>query len=474
MSAVPEFENEPRSNEIRRRLARCESRAQRTRTPTQAVLARSAGLYHWTPDGRRLADFTSGVLVANLGHHPSDWLRRLSHHMGWSDSTFAGGGSWSEGVPFTAYNAITPLEADASQRLLESVRRSPLGSRLEKVLWAASGSEAIQKSIWASWKSRPGRDMILATRDGFHGKKGIAGATSGNETSPERDPRVRFLSFPIAECRDRFGERVPFNPAPYREELARLQKEFGGRLGCLVTEPYLGGGGSYHPPAGYLELLVEFCREHNLLFILDEVQSNFGRTGSMYAFESRGIEPDIVVLGKGMGNGVPVNALIGRADVLDGLDFGDGSDTWSAHPLGCAAVLATLDVFEQSDVLDQARRASEAIERELRAVHDLEIVAAVRGEGMVWGIEFGSHGSKSSHEVASLAVERAYLGEGNDGVHLLGPLAGNVVRVSPPLTITIEEIRHWFGLLRRAWGALPGMLDERAVALSQNQPWRCR
>ena len=137
-----------------------------------------------------------------------------------------------------------------------------------------------------------------------------------------------------------------FDAAPYRRELDALLHQFGRRLSVLITEPYLGGGGSYHPPkAGYLQMLQEFCREHDLVFILDEVQANFGRTGDLFASETYGLEPDFVVLGKGLGNGVPVAAAVGRADLFGSLDYGEGSDTWSANPLCCAAVLATLEEF---------------------------------------------------------------------------------------------------------------------------------
>src|SRR5262249_43038449 len=186
------------------------------------------------------------------------------------------------------------------------------------------------------------RDMILATRHGFHGKKGLASAVTGCETDHERDPRVRFISFPMAECADVCMRDLTFESGSYRHELEALRDQFGRRLGVLITEPYLGGGGSYHPPKDYLQLLQSFCRDNDIVFILDEVQSNFGRTGELFAYETYGLEPDIVVLGKGLGNGVPVAAAAGPAGLFASLDYGEGSDTWSANPLSCAAVLATL------------------------------------------------------------------------------------------------------------------------------------
>src|SRR5215831_1501802 len=218
-------------------------------------------------------------------------------------------------------------------------------------MWAASGSEAIQKALWAALARDPARDIILATRYGLHGKKGLAGAVTGCETDHDRDPRVRFVSFPVAECADVSLRGRPFDPAPYRRELEALWDQFGRQLSVLITEPYLGGGGSYHPPKEYLKELQGFCREHDLLFILDEVQANFGRTGDHFAFETYGLEPDLVVLGKGLGNGVPVAAAVGRADLFAALTYGEGSDTWSANPLCCAGVLATLDEFAEDDIL---------------------------------------------------------------------------------------------------------------------------
>src|SRR5262249_17916819 len=147
------------------------------------------------------------------------------------------------------------------------------------------------------------------------------------------------------ECIDVSQRQQSFDPAPYRRELEALRHQFGRRLAVLITEPYLGGGGSYHPPKAYLQLLQAFCRENDIVYILDEVQSNFGRTGELFAFETYGLEPDLVVLGKSLGNGLPLAAAVGRADVFAPLDYGEGSDTWSANPLCCAGVLATLDEF---------------------------------------------------------------------------------------------------------------------------------
>ena len=456
MSGEPiSFEDEHQSNAIRRTIADLEPRALRTFTPTQAVLAKSAGIFHWTPEGRRLYDYSSGVLVANLGHNPRPWLNRFADYLGWNGVLRTDGPAYVEAVPLTAYNAITEIEAQACERLVNLMRACPGGSRMEQVLWAASGSEAIQKALWAGLHfqehRQAGRNIILATRDGFHGKKGLAGACTGNEQSSERDPRVKFVAFPKAECMDISLHGRPFDATPYRRELDAIWKESGGRIAALITEPYLGGAGSFHPPAEYLQLLQAFCREHDILFILDEVQANFGRTGSLFAYETYGLEPDIVVLGKGLANGVAVSAAVGRTDVFASLDYGEGSDTWSANPLCCAAVLATLDEFAARDVLGPCRRASAIIEAGLLRLKELPFVAHVRGEqdGMVWGVEMRDHAGRGAADWANAAVLACYQGEGGEGIHLLGPLAQKVLRIAPPLIITEQQAGDAVALMYR-------------------------
>ena len=453
MTTAIHFSNEDGSNAVRKTIAENEPAALRTFTPTQAVLARSAGVFHWTPEGRRLYDYSSGVLVANLGHNPRRWLSRFARYLGWKSQEFESSDDTNEFVqalPMTAYNGVTEIEALAVVRLLANLQSSARGQRLDNVMWAASGSEAIQKALWACLHRDQSRDLIIATRYGFHGKKGLAGAATGCESDPDRDSRVKFISFPMDEVDDIEKYDHAIDLAPYRAELESLWSQHGSRLNCLITEPYLGGGGSYHPPASYLQLLEAFCRQHDILFILDEVQSNFGRTGCMYAFEKYGIEPDFVCLGKGMGNGFPVNAAVGRADIMASLKYGEASDTWSANPLSCAALLATLDEFEAGDVLENTRRLSTIFVSGLKRLKETSVIEKVRGEGMVFAVACPAFGDLPADEVANTIVEACYLGEsGGDGIHLLGPLAGNALRVSPPMTMTEAEARDSLELLYR-------------------------
>ncbi|MEX2187295.1 MAG: aminotransferase class III-fold pyridoxal phosphate-dependent enzyme [Pirellulales bacterium] len=453
---IIEHRGETVSNALRRRLSVVEPRSLRTYTPSLAVIAKSAGCFHWTADGRKLADFTSGVLVANLGHNSRRWWERVwaylgldaAQQIGDADNVDGDAAGFVAAAPLTAYNAATELEILACERLLANLRAQPGGRRMEQVLWSASGSEAIQKALWACLARRPGSDIMLATRSGFHGKKGLAGAITGGETDSDRDGRVHFVSFPTAECQNVARRREPIDLAPYCGELEHLWSEFGERIACLCTEPYLGGGGSFHPQREYLQLLGDFCRRHDIVFILDEIQSNFGRTGPMYAFTRYGVEPDIVCLGKGLGNGIPVSAAVGRADVFAALKYGQASDTWSANPLASAAVLATLDEFESTDVLDRAATLAGVLERGLLRLVETGAAAQVRGEGVVWGIECAAIGDHTAEEVANACVEACYVGdEQGRAIHLLGPLAGKVLRISPPLVLAPSEAETYLDVM---------------------------
>lgn len=415
---------EPKANAIRERLDAIAGRGLRTYTPTQLVVKEAKGIWLATVDGRRLIDFTSGVLVANLGHAHAGFEAHYDEYV--------------QGIPRNAYNMVAPIEVEAGERLVASMKTNP---KADKVLWAASGSEGIQKAMWAAQHRYPEKPILVATRCGFHGKKGLAGDVTGS-ASP--NPNVRFISFPMYE-----DQPESF----YQNELDTLAKEFPNQIALVITEPYLGAAGSFHPPKWYHQMLQRWCEEIDAALIFDEVQACHGRTGNMYAYESYEVQPDLVVLGKGLGNGEPAAAVVGRADLVDSFAYGEASDTFSGNPRACAAVCAALDVFEAENIVEHGRKMAKDVGKRLCALPEkYPFVKAVRGEGLVYGIEM------TDDETAQRAVLEAYRGATEDGagagVHFLGPLAGKVLRVSPPLVITPEEIAQAFDILHAAWARL--------------------
>jgi 4-aminobutyrate aminotransferase-like enzyme len=319
--------------------------------------------------------------------------------------------------------------------------------KLQRLLWADSGSAGIIKALWCAQHYQPDKPIILATRHGFHGKKGLAGDTTGAESE---NPNVRFISFPMYEHNETDLDTPEGQAAKafYQNELNALWEEFPNKICALITEPYLGGAGSFHPPTWYLQLLNTWCEEHNVTFILDEVQSCHGRTGEMYAFQKHGIQPDMVVLGKGVGNGEPVAVTIGSEALIESLDYGEGSDTYSGNPHACAAILAVFDAYEKYAVVENCQKMSPIMMEGLQQLAlDFDFVTEVRGEGLVFGVEMHDYGGKTAGEMANAAVRACY----DQGLHLMGPLSGKVLRVSPPLIITEEQVKEGLTKMRQAF-----------------------
>ena len=430
-TAAPiQIENESKSNQIRRLITEVVAKGHKTYTPTQLVIQRAQGVYLWNLEDRRFIDFASGVLVANLGHNHPYFEDRFRHYM--------------EGIPRTAYNTLTMLEVNAAQRLI-----SNLGAgKMERVLWADSGSAGIIKAMWAAQQYQPDRHIILATKRGFHGQKGLAGDVTG-EKSP--NPNVRWLSFPMV-MDNRYSNNPEWLPdelmPKVAAELDALKREYLNQICMLITEPYLGAAGSFHPPKSYLRQLNNWCDENGVTFILDEVQSCHGRTGNMYAFQTYGLDPDLVVLGKGLGNGEPVTAVVGRSEILDALDYGSAHDSYSGNPRACAAIAAVLDTLEEFPIVENCCQMSQVIEEELyRLTDEFEFATHVRGEGLVWALEVACYGGKTADEIANECVLQCYL----QGLHLMGPLAGNVLRISPPLVLTESEAKVGLGMIYQAF-----------------------
>jgi 4-aminobutyrate aminotransferase-like enzyme len=431
MEQLIQIEGEPKSNEIRKIAAKYIGKGHKTYTPTQVVTQKAAGVYLWNAEGRKLIDFAAGVLVANLGHNHPDFEAAYQ--------------KYTADMPRSSYNTFTEQEVYAAKRLIEKLDCP----RLQKLLWADSGSAAIIKAMWASQHYQPDKHIIVATRYGFHGKKGLAGDTTGDKSA---NPNVRFISFPICDyCtlvpEEKKRQEEVCKPI-YEAELRKLQEEYPNDIVLLITEPYLGAHGSFHPPKWYHQLLNRWCDENKVTFILDEVQSCYGRTGEMYAFQKYGIEPDIVVLGKGIGNGEPVAVAVGRAEIIDTLNYGEASDTYSGNPRACASILAVLDVYEKVPVVENCRKISPIIETGLnRLKNKFEFVTFVRGEGLVWGLEVKAYKGKSAAEIANECVYRCYL----EGLHLMGPLAEKVLRISPPLIISEEVAQEGLQLMYNAF-----------------------
>jgi 4-aminobutyrate aminotransferase-like enzyme len=257
--------------------------------------------------------------------------------------------------------------------------------------------------------------------------------------------------------------RMPF-PNPYRDpygwckdgpdfkryfdhlDFTLLANSTGSLAGAIV-EPYQGAAGFIFPPKGWLRKLEEWVRRHGMLFTLDEVQSSYGRSGRMWALEHEGLTPDILVIAKGIGSGVPVSAVGATSDVFSCLKKGEMSSTFGGNPVASAAVIAVLEIMEKEDLAGNSARMGKYMKAKLEAVAKrCRYLGDVRGMGLVMGLEFVK--DKKTKEPAPEIIKPLIVACANHGL-LIGSVGmyGNVIRVAPPLVITKAEIDESVAIL---------------------------
>ncbi|MEW6753904.1 MAG: aspartate aminotransferase family protein [Candidatus Latescibacterota bacterium] len=381
------------------------------------------GVRVWDVDGNEYIDFTSGVLVTNLGHsHPYhvEAIRRQAGRL------------------MNCYSFPTPERVLLSQRLTNL-----LPDNLDKVFLLTTGAEATEAALRIA-KRFTGRHEVLSFYGGFHGRTygpmSVAGNTGTKRRFGPQLPGAILAPFPYfyrdfyrsateEECGDRCLEMLD----------RIIDSTSTGDLGAVITEPYQGGAGFIFPPDGWLAKLEKWARDRDLLFILDEVQSCFGRTGRMFALEWEGLRPHMLALGKGIGSGMPASALAGESRIFACMNPGEMSSTTGGNPLASAASLAVLDVMEAEKLADNALKVGAYMkERFLVLKRKHEVLGDVRGRGLVMGLEFVT--DKASRTPSPETTLKVMLNGARRGL-LLGRvgLHGNVVRIAPPLTITEEE-----------------------------------
>jgi 4-aminobutyrate aminotransferase len=375
-------------------------------------------------DGNRFIDLTAGIVVANVGHSHPRVVRAIQEQ---------------SARLITCYDAVHEARAALIERLA-----GLLPGPGWRVVLLTTGSEAVEAAIKIA-RLNTGRHEIVSFRGSFHGRTYGALSASGI-SGPKKGfgPLLAgFIHAPYPYCyRCPVGQTPPtcaLHGTAYLDEL--LASESTGDVAAVLIEPYLGVGGCVFPPAGYLKALREFCDRKDVLLILDEIQSGFGRTGKMFAFEHEGIVPDILCVGKGMTSGVPTAAVLARSNYLEAMPAGSITSTNAGNPLSAAACLATIDVIEEERLVE---RSSELGAYFLKALSGLQQrhqrIGDVRGRGLAIALEFvGDQGTREPNpQAAARVVQSAF----RRGVLLLPPvgLFGNVVRITPPLTISHQFI----------------------------------
>jgi len=410
----------PRSAELIDRWHRVE--ADTTGFQAPVVWDSARGVVVTDVDGNRYIDWTSGVLVTNLGHcHP-----RLVAAV-------------QEAVAklINNYECPTPARVRAAEALV-----AHLPEHLDKCFFLTTGSEATE-ACTRIMKRKTGCFEVVGFHGGFHGRTSAA-ASVGGMAGPKRGygPTLPGVI------------RAPY-PYPYRSPVGggdaglidycmtmldeTVRANSTGSLAGILVEPYLGAAGFIFPPDGYLTELEKWCRARGVLFALDEVQSSYGRMGRMWGMDWEGLTPDLVAIGKGIGNGIPTAAVAARGEVIGALGKGELSSTVGGNPVSSAAVSAILEVMDEERLADNALRMGEMMKARLLEIQQKSRhLGDVRGKGLVMGLELVK--DKKTKEPAPELTRELIVRCANSGL-LIGSVGifGNVIRVAPPLVIGEAE-----------------------------------
>jgi predicted acetylornithine/succinylornithine family transaminase len=385
---------------------------QHTYGKTPLVFVRGEGCRLWDDQGKRYLDWVSGGRAGTaLGNCHPDVKRALAEQL--------------ETLMFVSNDFYHPWAARLGQLL---AARS--GGR--KAFFCNSGAEASETALklarkWAHTQYGPDRFEILTTEGSFHGRTMGALSMTG-QTKFHQGFQPMLPGF----------RHVPFNDA------GALEAAIGRQTCAVYLEPVQGESGIYPADPQYLPAVEALCRKHGLLFMLDEVQSGFGRTGRFWAYEHYGVEPDVVTLAKALGGGLPIGACLAKPEVC-ALVPGDHGCTFGGNPFSAAAAVAALEALDRHEYLSNAAAQGEAILARLREwQRSNPKIKEARGLGLMLGIEFTGTEGKA---VVAGCLERALL------VH---PVGETIVRILPAICITRAEVEEGLGILHEAIGAASG------------------
>lgn len=390
---------------------------------TDLVVDHAQGTHLLTVDGRDVLDFGCGIGVTNLGHLNPAVTRAVHEQV---DKL------WHTSV--TTYN---PKMIEAAEVLV-----SAMPDGLDRVFFNNSGAEAVEGAIKLARKAT-GRTDLIAFAGAFHGR--TYGALSLTASKARyRAPAgpllagVHHTRYPYCYryCSHGPGERCSIAEG---DELRLMMATSAPaqNVAAIVVEPVLGEGGYVVPPPSFLPMLRSLCDEHGMLLIADEVQSGFGRTGRMFAFEHFGVLPDIVTLAKGLGNGMPIGATVARDAVMRAWGAGDHGTTYGGNSVACAAAIAVIETLQRDDLAARAARLGTMVLERMRVLQrDVPELGDVRGLGLMIGLEFMRDGKPATDLVARITADAL----DRDVLLLTCGTDDNVIRLIPPLTVTDAEL----------------------------------
>jgi 4-aminobutyrate aminotransferase/(S)-3-amino-2-methylpropionate transaminase len=397
---------------------------------------RAKGTRVFGRDGREYLDCFSGIAVTNAGHgHPKvvaaakEQIDQLIH--------------------CCTYIYYNPRAGELAQRLAEITP-----GRLQKSFLGSSGAEAIEGAIRLA-KHYTGKTEVIALTQSFHGRTNATLSITGNSGRKKSggpylsgiafSPAPHFYRCPFgSKTEEECGERA----ASFLADVIKYHT--AGDVAAFVAEPILGEGGMITPPSNYYALVKEILEANDILFICDEVQTGFGRTGKMFAIEHYGVEPDLMCMAKGIADGFPLGAFIATPEIGDAFTVGSHLSTFGGNPVSCAASLANIDVMLDEKLADRAAARGAQLRAGLEKIQaNNPMLGDVRGKGLMIGVELVKDADKTPANAEAVEVRRLCR-EAGLLVGVGGSLA-NVVRVQPALVISEEECARVLETLEKAF-----------------------
>ena len=369
-----------------------------TYQPLALSFTRGLGTRLWDQQGREYLDAVAGVAVTNVGHSHPRLVAAISEQAG------------------LLLHTSNLYSIDWQQQL---ARRLAQLSGLDRAFFNNSGAEANETALKLArlhgWKKGIEQPLVVVMENAFHGRTlGTMAASDGPSV------RLGFQRLPGDFIKIGFGDMAA---------LEAVTAQFGTRIAAVLLEPIQGESGVLVAPPGYLKAMRDHCTRHGWLMMLDEIQTGIGRTGTWFAFQHEGIVPDVMTLAKGLGNGVPIGACLARAAVAQLFTPGSHGSTFGGNPLACRVGCTVLEIIQEQGLLENAARQGEHLLARLRMeLEDHPQVRAIRGKGLMIGIELAS----PYRDLAQRAAQEHGL--------LINVTRGKVIRLLPPLTLERKEV----------------------------------
>ena len=387
-------------------------------------------------DGNRYIDFAGGIGAMNIGHTQPEVTQAIAE----------------QAAKFT-HTCFSVMMYEPYIELAERVVNIAPGNFAKKAIFFNSGAEAVENAVKIA-RYATGRPAIITFDNGYHGRT----LMTMTMTAKVRPYKYRFGPYAPEVYRAPFPYPYRMNMSPQEASEAcirELERMFIGevapdQVAAIVIEPVQGEGGFMVAPPGFLRSLKVLCEKHGILFVADEIQTGFCRTGRMFAVEHDGVEPDLTIIAKSMGAGMPISGVVGRAELMDAPPPGTLGGTYSGNPVACAAANAVLDLFSKEDYAARSREIGKAaMERFAKLQAELPFIGDVRGLGGMVAIELVKDRTTKEPD-AQTATEIMTAAHHRGLVLIKAGMYDNVLRILVPLCITDEQLQQGLDIFEAA------------------------